>query len=112
MNRKLYGCQELAFLSVVRVKSHRPLKDCHRVIKSFELHEASGVCMQRVELRVEKLASFLEMRGRRSAVSLPILQHGQHGVAGGIAGTQLQQTIEQRHCIPIARLVLYLSSTG
>ena len=49
--------------------------------------------MQGVELSVEQLASFFEMWNRRTAVSLPVFQHGQHGMGRGICWTQLQQMI-------------------
>ena len=83
----------MLFPPIVWMKRHSPLKSRRRVIESLESYEAGGKSMQGVELSVEQLASFFEMWNRRTALSLPVFQHGQHGMGRGICWTQLQQMI-------------------
>ena len=83
----------MPLLPIIRAKSYGALEDFYRPIELFELYQAGGVGMQRIELRVNQLTRLFKMTGRSSTVSVPVLQYSQHGMACGIAGTQLQQVI-------------------
>jgi hypothetical protein len=104
----LDGGQEMAFARIVRAQDQGPLQGGCRVVEPLEPHEADGVGMEGVELGIEQLACLGEVRDGRRAVSFPVLEHRQHCVTSGFAGSELEQAVEERHGLLAARLELDL----
>ena len=101
----------MTFPWIIRAESHGPLKNGGGFVEPLEPGQAGGVGVQGIELGIEQPARLVEVGDRRRAVPLPVFQHRQHGVGGGIAGTQLQQTVEQRYGLRAVRFVPDLSGT-
>src|SRR5664279_4328335 len=54
--------------------------------------------MQCLDLRVEQVARFFEMDDRTRTISLPVLKHCEHSVAGFVVTSQTQQMLQDRYC--------------
>ena len=97
LGHQLDSGKQLPFARALRLERDRALKDADRGIRLLQPHEAGGLSVQRVELRIDQRTRLLEVSDRRLAVAVPVLQHGEHRVRSRIVGTQSQDPIQQRH---------------
>jgi hypothetical protein len=64
--------------------------------------------MQAVGARVEQRSSLLKVSYRARTVSLLILEHRQHGVAGLVIGAQAKDMLKEWNCVLATALILNL----
>ena len=87
----------------------RASQDVDRGIQLAQPHEAGGLGLEGIELRLDHRAGLGEMRHGALTVAFAVVQHREHRMRRRVVGALAQDPLEQRHGAPAAGLVVRLA---
>ena len=95
-------------MRIVGFERDRTFENSCRRIELLQADQASCVCMETVELRIQKIARGFEVSDGRFAVSVPVVKHRDHSVAHRVAWTQPQNVLQERNSLHAVSFVMKL----